>query len=133
MTFPLCLTVFALAADPAVPVPDEVVRDRAAFLPARKHQPLPGTAVGVLAGEVGPVAALDGRSAPADAVAFGRGGMSYRWVYLPAAGEPAVRDLAVRVGEKGDRVVTFPALDRATPAALKRLGVAKPFALVELE
>ena len=123
----------AAAPVPVGPPPDEVVTDRAAFLPTGKYQPLPGTVVGVLASDIAPAVALDGRSGPPDAMGFGRDGMSYRWVYLPADGTPLITNLTLPVGVKGDKKAVFPALNMANPKTAKAAGVKATYALVEVE
>src|SRR5690242_13940627 len=55
-----CAWAVAWAA-PAPPDADEKVKDRAAFLPQRKYQPLPGKVVGVVVSDVAKVMAHDGR------------------------------------------------------------------------
>jgi len=134
------LAAISMAASliPAAPAPapaptDEAVRDRATFLPVGKYQPLPGTAVGVLAGDIAPVVALDGRSGPPDAMGFGRDGMSYRWVYVPVERDPLITNLTLPVGEKGDRKAVFPSLSMADPKTVKAAGVKAAYALVEVE
>ena len=138
MTRTLIITLIAASAAAAAPVPagpppDEAVTDRSTYLPAGKYQPLAGTVVGVLASDVAPAVALDGRSGPPDAMGFGRDGMSYRWVYLPAAGTPLITNLTLPVGAKGDRKAVFPALDMANPKTAKAAGVTSAYALVEVE
>ncbi|WP_439621932.1 hypothetical protein [Gemmata sp.] len=123
----------AAAPAPADLPPDEAVSERAAFLPTGRHQPLPGTAVGVLASDVAAAVAMDGRSGPPDALGFGRDGMSYRWVYLPAHGNPLITNLTLPVGVKGDKKAVFPALNMANPKTAKAAGVGTAYALVEVE
>ena len=128
MTRTLLVALAAVSAAAAAPVPvgpppDEAVTDRAAFLPTGRHQPLPGTVVGVLASDVAAAVARDGRSGPPDAMGFGRDGMSYRWVYLPADGNPLITNLTLPVGVKGDKRATFPALNMADPKTVRAAGV----------
>src|SRR5262245_2601628 len=91
----LLLAAGALAALVAhaapAPVPattNETVKDRAAFIPHRKYQPLPGKVVGVLVGDVRAKMAHEGRSGPADAMGLSVAGNSYRWMYVPVADDP---------------------------------------------
>src|SRR4051812_26647819 len=103
MRYCLILALFGASIVVAAPIPtvttrDEVVTERAAFLPTGKYQPLPGTVIGVLASDIAPAVALDGRSGPPDAMGFGRAGMSYRWVYIPADGNPLISNLTLPVG-----------------------------------
>src|SRR3954465_9138349 len=90
-------------AAPAPVTPDEVAKDRAGFIPTHNPRPLPGQAVGVLAGNARQVMGLEGRSGPPDALAFRRGGASYRWVYVPAEGRPLITGLDVPVGDRGQK------------------------------
>jgi hypothetical protein len=122
----------ALAA-PAPPDTDEKVKDRAAFLPQRKYQPLPGKVVGVVVSDVAKVMAFDGRGGPPDAKAFSRDGQSYRWVYVPAADKAIITNLTVPIGEKGDRNATYARLNMANAETLKPFGVTRPYALAEVE
>jgi hypothetical protein len=124
----------AVLAVPAPPPPKKSeVKDRAAFIPTRKHQTLAGTVVGVLVSDVGAMMSHDGRSGPPDAIGFSTAGYSYRWVYVPAEGKPLIANLSVKVGPKGDNTVVYPALDMANPETVKRWGVTTPYALVEME
>jgi hypothetical protein len=110
---------------------EEVVKDRQAFIPQQKLQPLPGLVVGALVGDVRSMIGQEGRSGPGDAFAFSVGGASYRWVYLPVADKPTVTNLRVPTG-KGDTVKVYPSLGMANPQTLKPLGIAR-FALVEVQ
>src|SRR5437764_6233673 len=77
----------------AAPVPSsstETVNDRKAFIPYRKHAPLAEKVIGVLVADAGPVLQTEGRTGPADQLCFGRGGNSYRWVYVPADKDPTI-------------------------------------------
>src|SRR5262245_53264361 len=78
----------------------EPIKDRANFIPARKHQPLKGTAIGVLVYDGQPVLSTEGRSGPADQLCFGADGCSYRWVYVPTLDQAQIKNLRVPVGEK---------------------------------
>jgi hypothetical protein len=82
---------------------------------------------------VGKVMAHDGRGGPPDAKAFSRDAQSYRWIYTPAPGKPLINNLQVPVGEKGEKKVVYPALNMANAETTKQWGVAKPYALVEVE
>lgn len=126
------LAAVSLAA-PAPAVRNEIVKDRAGFIPTRKYQPLPGKVVGVLVSDVAPFMAHEGRYGPGAALGFSAGGNSYRWVYVPAEGRPLITNLSVRIGEKGDRTRTYPGLDLANPTTVKRWGITVPYALVEAE
>jgi hypothetical protein len=124
----------AVLAVPAPPPPEESeVKDRAAFIPTRKHQALAGTVVGVLVSDVGAMMGHDGRGGPTDAIGFSTAGNSYRWVYVLAEGNPLIANLNVKVGPKGDKTVVYPALDMANPATVKRWGITTPYALVEMD
>ena len=63
--------------------PDDVAKDRKAFIPYRKHQPLKGKIIAVLVDDVKGYMAFDGRGGPADAMGLSIGGNSYRWIYVP--------------------------------------------------
>lgn len=123
----------AAFAAPAPTDTDETVKDRAAFVPLRKYQALPGKTVGVMVSDVAKVMNHDGRSGPPDAVAFSRDGQSYRWVYVPATDKVTIPRLTVPVGEKGDKKVVFEKLSMANAPTLKQWDVDKPYALVEAE
>ncbi len=113
---------------------DEPVKDRAGFIPARKHEPLKGTAVGILLYDAQPVLSLEGRSGPPDQLCFSADGCSYRWVYVPVAGRAAITNLRVPVGEKENaRFEVFPALDLARPNNVAAWGVVTRYSLVEVE
>jgi hypothetical protein len=136
----LLLPAFALAAlglavaAPAPEVGEEVLKDRADFIPQGKYQPVPGKAVGVLVSDVAKVMGNEGRSGAPDNVAFSSGGGSYRWVYVPARDKPQISGLQVRTGEKGDQVKIYPGLNMANPVTLKDLwGVTATYALAEVE
>jgi hypothetical protein len=127
-----CAGAAALAA-PAPTNTDETVKDRAAFLPLRKYQALPGKTVGVMVSDVAKVMLHDGRSGPPDAVAFSRDGQSYRWVYVPATDKVTIPRLSVPVGDKGDKKAVFEKLSMANAPTLKQWDVDKPYVLVEAE
>lgn len=110
----------------------DVVKDRKAYLPSRKHVALPATVVGVLLSDGQPVLSTEGRSGPADQLVFSSGGNSYRWIYVPTQGNAQITNLQVAVGNKGERVV-YPALNLANPPAVLGWGVKSQYSLVELE
>lgn len=122
----------ALAA-PAPPLTTETVKDRTAFVPYRKYQPLPSKVVGLLVGNVAPTMAAEGRFGPPDAMAFSSGGGSYRWTYVPVTDKPLITGLSVPLGEKGDRRKTYPSLSMANPQTIKQWDISGPYALVEVE
>jgi hypothetical protein len=95
--------------------------------------PLPGTAVGVLVGDARGVLAEEGRSGPPDALCFSSGGGSYRWVYIPVTGNPAIGTLSIPVGEKGEASQKFEHLSMATRETLRPLGVTVLYTLVRVE
>jgi hypothetical protein len=118
----------------AGPAAEEAIKDRAGFIPARKHEPLKGTAVGVLLYDGQPVLSTEGRSGPADQLCFSANGCSYRWVYVPVAGQAAITNLRVPVGEKANaRFEVFPSLDLARPNNVVAWGVTAKYSLVEVE
>ncbi|HEY8503369.1 MAG TPA: hypothetical protein VIL46_02225 [Gemmataceae bacterium] len=133
--FALALTLpplFALA----VPLPtgggSDAITDHGGFFPHRKHPPLPGKAVGVLLADAQPVLNAEGRSGPPDQLCFGRGGASYRWVYVSAPeGRPTIGTLRLPVADGSTRA--FDNLSMASPAAVKHWEIAAPYALVEVE
>jgi hypothetical protein len=123
----------AAPADPAAD-PEEVIRDRKAFMPWRKHGPLKGTVIGVLASDVSGVMAREGRGGPPDAMAFSASGDSYRWVYVSVTEKPAITDLKVEVGEKpGEKTKTYPKVSFANSVLVKRWDIHTRYALVEAE
>jgi hypothetical protein len=126
-----------LTAVTAAPTPPGVttgtIKDRKAFFPQRKYQPLPGKVVGVLVSDVGPFMATEGRSSRADALALSAGGHSYSWVYVPDNATPAINNLTIKLGEKGERSKVYPALSMATPGAVRAWGIDVPYALVEVQ
>ena len=87
----------------------------------------------MLVGDVVAMMGQDGRGGPPDAVAFSADGASYRWVYVPALGNPLISNLQVKTGEKGNTVVVYPALDMANPETVKRWEGVVPNSLVEVE
>jgi hypothetical protein len=120
----------------AVPAPERqngTFKDRAAFIPYRRYQPLPGKAIGVLVADALEMTHQEGRYGPPDAFAFSAGGNSYRWMYVPVADKPFITNFRVPVGEKGDQFVTYPGASLATAQTAAHWGIKAPFALVEVE
>jgi len=116
------------------PPADEPIKDRAGFIPHRKHEPLKGTAVGILLYDAQPVLHSEGRSGPADQLCFSAGGNSYRWVYVPVTEKPRISNLRVPVGDKENaQFVVFPALDMASPRNVAPWGITSHYTLVEVE
>jgi hypothetical protein len=116
------------------PPADEPIKDRASFFPSRKQQALKGTVVGVLLYDAQPVLSTEGRSGPPDQLCFSASGNSYRWVYVPAMGQPQITNLRIPVGEKGNgEFEVYPALDMARPTTVARWGITAKCTLVELE
>ena len=135
----LLLAAGTLAALTAAPAPDVLRRetvkdkDRAAFIPYRKYQPLPGKTVGLLVSDVAAKMGHEGRGGPADAMGFSADGNSYRWVYVPVTERPMITNLSLPVGEKGDRRITFPLLSMASARTVKQWNITVPYALIEVE
>jgi hypothetical protein len=125
----------ALAAPEPAPEPaSRVVKDRDSFIPKRKYAALKGTTVGVLVSDVKAMMAQEGRGGPPDAMGFSAGGNSYRWIYVPALqGRPMISNLQVNVGEKPGKIKTYPALNMANAAEVKRWDIDVAYALVEVE
>src|SRR5258708_7037979 len=119
----------------AVPIPNEkkgeVIADRANFIPNRKHVPIPGKIIAVLATDAAPVLSAEGRSGPADQLCVGWSGGSYRWVYVPSDGEAIINNLQVPVADGGKKV--YPRLNMATPTSVKKWGIDKLYSLVDVE
>jgi hypothetical protein len=126
------VTNFGSAA-PAPSESEEVIKDRAAFIPQRKYQPLKGTTIGVLVSDVQKVMAFDGRGGPPDAMGFSRDGQSYRWIYVPVTEKPLITGLNIRVGEKGEEMKRYPSLSMANTQTVKQWEITAPYALVEVE
>ena len=129
--------VAALVTAPllAVPVPaggPATITDRKDFIPNRKHLPLPGKIVAVLAFGAQPVLSLEGRSGPPDQLCVGYNGGSYRWVYVPVKENPFIGSLNIAVGDKGEKR-KFDRLSLANPVTVKQWDVAGKYALVEIE
>jgi hypothetical protein len=107
------------------------IKDRKAFIPYRNHQPLKGTAIGILLADGQPVLGNEGRFGPPDQLVFSTGGGSYRWVYVPS-GNGSTKNLQVPVGEKGNMQI-FPSLDMANPKSVAQWGIKQPYNLVEVQ
>src|SRR6516165_4475997 len=126
------MTNFGSAA-PAPSETEEVVKDRAAFIPQRKFQSLKETTIGVLVSDVQKVMGYDGRGGPPDAMGFSRDGQSYRWIYVPVTEKPLITGLNIRVGEKGEEMKRYPSLSMANTQTVKQWEITAPYALVEVE
>ena len=109
----------------------ETVKDRKSYFPNRKSAVLTGKEIGILLTDGQPILSTEGRSGPADQLVFSAGGNSYRWVYVPTAENPLIRDLQVPVAD-GEKV-KYPALDMANPKSVARWGVKQTYTLVEVE
>src|SRR3954452_25234886 len=96
----LLVGLTALAAPAPVVEPDDMLKDRKAFLPWRKHTAFKGKMVGVLVSNVAPFMSHEGRGGPPDAMGFSTNGESYRWVYVPVTEKPLITNLQVEVGDK---------------------------------
>jgi hypothetical protein len=122
----------AFAPGFADPPAENLIKDRASFIPQRKHVPLKGKAVGILLFDGQPVLSTEGRSGPADQLCFACCGASYRWVYVPT---PAgtIRDLKVPVGDKPGQFQTYAALNMASPTLVAPCGITAKYTLVEVQ
>ncbi len=119
----------------AVPVPaanSATIKDRANYIPRRKHVPLPGKIVAILLPDAQPVLSLEGRSGPANQLCIGYNGSSYRWVYVQVKERPMIGSLNLPVGDKGEKK-RFDSLSLATPETVKQFGIKGRYALVEVE
>src|SRR5579871_6792747 len=136
MRIPLLLTALVLAGTAlllpgdAMGVADraprlDTVKDRAGFIPYRKHQPLQGTVVGILLADGQPVLSQEGRYGPADQLVLGTGGGSYRWVYVPTIGTALITNLSIPLAN-GQRKV-YPRLNMANPTTVKPWGITQPY------
>jgi hypothetical protein len=123
---------FGIAA-PAPSETEEVFKDRAAFIPQRKYQPLKETTIGILVSDVQKIMAFDGRGGPPDAMGFSRDAQSYRWIYVPVTEKPLITGLTVRVGEKGEEMNRYPSLSMANAQTVKQWEITVLYALVEVE
>src|SRR5947208_1930697 len=74
--------VAASASTRDTPSKEEAFKDRDAFLPKRKFQPLPGKAIGILVGGAHELMNAEGRRGPKEALCFASGDGSYRWIYV---------------------------------------------------
>jgi hypothetical protein len=122
----------ALAGGPDAPNPTPEAIGRGQLFPNRKHQALPGKAVGVLALGDKSLLAAEGRKGPDDVLYFSTGGQSYRWLYLPLKQKPLIGGLNIRVGGDG-QTHRFDGLGLATRENLKLWDIARPYTLVEIE
>jgi hypothetical protein len=134
----LGLSLFAALAEaapvPSEKIPDEPVANRAALVPFRKFQVLPGKVLGVFVSEVAPVMNADGRGGPLDAIAFSRDAQSYRWVYVPVSEKPLITNLRVEVGEKPNaEFAVYPSLGMANPKLAEAWNLKAKYALAEVE
>lgn len=132
----LAVSMCVAAAAFAVPVPNErksggVIVDRANFIPNRKHLPIPGKIIAVLATDAAPVLSAEGRSGPPDQLCIGWNGGSYRWVYVPSAAEAIINNLQVPVADGSKKI--YPRLNMATPTSVKKWDIDKLYSLVEVE
>jgi hypothetical protein len=138
LLFRLCCVAVALFVGAAgtadkLPAEDVSMMTHAPSPKPPRFHPLPGTAIGVLAGNARKVIEEEGRSGPVDALYFSISGDSYRWVYVPVAEKPAIGVLTMPVGEKGEESQKFEKLSLATPETVKRWGISKPYTLVKVE
>lgn len=130
--FVLAGTVFAASVALADPPLEEPIKNRTAFIPNRKHQPLKGTVIGVLLYDGQPILSAEGRSGPGDQLCFSTAGGSYRWVYVPVNDpRPQISNLKVPVGDKGDFMV-YPSLDIARPKNVTAWNIKGHYTLVEV-
>jgi hypothetical protein len=127
-----CVTAGLAFGVPSKRASEGTIKDRAGFIPYRKHQVLKGTAVGILVGDPQPVLFQEGRSGPPDSLCFSTAGASYRWVYVPAQDNGIITNLQVATGEKG-KVKVYPKLNMANPKTVKHWGIKNTFTLVEVE
>jgi len=112
----------------------EIVKDRGNFIPKYQYPALKGKSVGVLVGNpLDAIRAQEGGSGSADALVFSTAGGCYRWVYVPVKDNPAINNLDVCVGEKGDEKKVFTSLDMANAKNTKQWGVQDSYVLVEME
>lgn len=121
----------SFAATAACGAPEDPVSE--VSIPTRKFQPLPGKAIGVLVSDPKAIMAREGRTGPSDALAFSRGGDSYRWVYVTVKEKPGLGTLLIAVGEKGDKMKEFHNLSLATLPTVWHFGITQPYSLVEVE
>ena len=117
----------------AVPVPaakSATIKDRANYIPRRKHVPLPGKIMAVLLPDGQAILNLEGRSGPANQLhmATGYNGSSYRWVYVQVKERPMIGSLNLPVGDKGEKK-RFDNLSLATPETVKQFGIKGRYAV----
>jgi hypothetical protein len=124
---------WAMAADVE---PDDIVKNRKAYIPFRKHDPFKGKVVALLVDDVKGYMSFDGRGGPADAMGLSVNNNSYRWIYVPTpeAATPLISGLTVEVGEKaGGKRKMYPKLGMANPTLVKKWDINVPYSLVEVE
>src|SRR5688572_22968893 len=63
--------------------------------------PLPGEATGLLVMDKSLLADMEGRTGPEGVVAFVSGSGSFRWIYVPAPGNPEAEDMSFGVATEG--------------------------------
>jgi hypothetical protein len=102
------------------------------LLPNRKHMPLKGNVIGILLVDGQQVLSTEGRFGPPDQVCFATAASSYRWIYVPAAGQAEIQNLQIPVGENGN-IKIYPSLDLARLKNLKPFGIMAGYTLVEVE
>jgi hypothetical protein len=107
--------------------------DKTFQLPVQKFEPLPGKVVGVLASNSQTLLANEGRKGPANAVTFGTGTGSQRWIYLPDQKKPMIAAMLFPVGPDGKKMQRFNRLNFANAENLKAFGITERFALAEVE
>lgn len=129
----LVLTLGVALAAPAPQLQTDTIKERDSFIPHRKYFSLPGKTIGILAGDVREMMGQEGRSGPPKAYGFSAAGGSYRWVYTPAQDKSIIQNLQVAVGENGNRIKVYPALNMADPDTVKPWKIDAPYALVEVE
>ena len=118
---------------PTIGFAQDVVKDRKAYFPSRKHVAVGPAAIGVLLTDGQPVLSTEGRSGPPDQLVFSANGNSYRWVYVPTvAPNPQITNLQVPVGNAG-QIAVYPALNLANPPSVGIWGITQPYVLVEVE
>lgn len=129
-----CTMVLTAASVWAVPIPSEKkddIVDRTNFIPHRKHLPVPGKIIALLATDAQPVLSMEGRSGPPDQLCVGWNGGSYRWVYVPVENNAVITNLSVPL--PGDKTKVYPKLNMANPTTVKAWGIDAPYTLVEVE
>jgi hypothetical protein len=126
--------VGVLRAEEPSAEPDDIIKDRKAFFPWRKHQAFQGKMVGLLVSDVAAFMGHEGRGGPPDAMGFSVNGESYRWIYVPVSEKPIITNLQVEIGEvAGAKTKTYPMLNMANAKEVARWGIKKNYSLVEVE